>query len=90
MFLILDVMVLNDIIEQAAGRQSGASDHGGKFKILTFSKSYISLHYLLINLISFSDNPQRHYFTIYFTMILRNIIPTNLFIYHNLYLPRKY
>lgn len=28
---LLDVMVLNDIIEQAAGRQSGASgDHGGK------------------------------------------------------------
>lgn len=25
-------MVLNDIIEQAAGRQSGASDHGGRFK----------------------------------------------------------
>lgn len=26
-----DVMVLNDIIEQAAGRHSRASDHGGKF-----------------------------------------------------------
>lgn len=26
-------MVLNDIIEQAAGRQSRASDHGGKFYI---------------------------------------------------------
>lgn len=26
-----DVMVLNDIIEQAAGRQSHASDHGGNF-----------------------------------------------------------
>lgn len=30
MILCADVMVLNDIIEQAAGRQSGASDHGGK------------------------------------------------------------
>lgn len=28
-----DVMVLNDIIEQAAGRQSHASDHGGNFFI---------------------------------------------------------
>lgn len=28
--LFADVMVLNDIIEQAAGRQSGGSDHGGK------------------------------------------------------------
>lgn len=28
--LSLDVMVLNDIIEQAAGRHSRASDHGGK------------------------------------------------------------
>lgn len=27
---ILDVMVLNDIIEQAAGRHSRASDHGGE------------------------------------------------------------
>lgn len=27
---ILDVMVLNDIIEQAAGRQSRASEHGGE------------------------------------------------------------
>lgn len=26
----VDVMVLNDIIEQAAGRQSETSDHGGK------------------------------------------------------------
>lgn len=26
---ITDVMVLNDIIEQAAGRQSRASEHGG-------------------------------------------------------------
>lgn len=30
-FLCTDVMVLNDIIEQAAGRQSRASDHGGKY-----------------------------------------------------------
>lgn len=30
MVLFADVMVLNDIIEQAAGRQSRASDHGGK------------------------------------------------------------
>lgn len=29
-----DVMVLNDIIEQAAGRQSHASDHGGNFLFL--------------------------------------------------------
>lgn len=28
--VILDVMVLNDIIEQAAGRHSRASDHGGE------------------------------------------------------------
>lgn len=28
---IVDVMVLNDIIEQAAGRHSRASDHGGMF-----------------------------------------------------------
>lgn len=27
----LDVMVLNDIIEQAAGRHSQTSDHGGKY-----------------------------------------------------------
>jgi len=27
---LADVMVLNDIIEQAAGHQSQASDHGGK------------------------------------------------------------
>lgn len=26
----VDVMVLNDIIEQAAGRHSRTSDHGGK------------------------------------------------------------
>lgn len=31
---ILDVMVLNDIIEQAAGRQSRDSDHGGKYNEL--------------------------------------------------------
>lgn len=30
----LDVMVLNDIIEQAAGRHSRASDHGGKIRKL--------------------------------------------------------
>lgn len=30
-FFRADVMVLNDIIEQAAGRQSRASDHGGKY-----------------------------------------------------------
>lgn len=29
--LFADVMVLNDIIEQAAGRQSRASDHGGMY-----------------------------------------------------------
>lgn len=28
-----DVMVLNDIIEQAAGRQSHQSDHGGNLTI---------------------------------------------------------
>lgn len=28
-----DVMVLNDIIEQAAGRHSRASDHGGKLSL---------------------------------------------------------
>lgn len=34
---ILDVMVLNDIIEQAAGRHSRASDHGGEVSYtLTF------------------------------------------------------
>lgn len=33
-------MVLNDIIEQAAGRQSGASDHGGKqYTLLKLSLS---------------------------------------------------
>lgn len=30
-FNFLDVMVLNDIIEQAAGRHSRASEHGGKY-----------------------------------------------------------
>lgn len=34
--LYLDVMVLNDIIEQAAGRHSRASDRGGKFYLLNF------------------------------------------------------
>lgn len=29
-------MVLNDIIEQAAGRHSGASEHGGKFWLLNY------------------------------------------------------
>lgn len=32
--LISDVMVLNDILEQATGRQSRASDHGGKYWVL--------------------------------------------------------
>lgn len=34
---VLDVMVLNDIIEQAAGRHSRASEHGGEksFQIFT-------------------------------------------------------
>lgn len=31
-------MVLNDIIEQAAGRQSGGSDHGGKQSYLMVPK----------------------------------------------------
>lgn len=31
LYAIVDVMVLNDIIEQAAGRQSRADDHGGKY-----------------------------------------------------------
>lgn len=35
--LSLDVMVLNDIIEQAAGRHSRASDRGGKFYMLNCS-----------------------------------------------------
>lgn len=30
---LTDVMVLNDIIEQAAGQQSVASEHGGKTNI---------------------------------------------------------
>jgi hypothetical protein len=33
-------MVLNDIIEQAAGRHSRASEHGGKYSAPTI-KSYI-------------------------------------------------
>lgn len=35
-----DVMVLNDIIEQAAGRQSHASDHGGNFYWKNFKKKF--------------------------------------------------
>lgn len=41
-------MVLNDIIEQAAGRQSRGSDHGGKLSIsyiinkYPFSKPYLT------------------------------------------------
>jgi hypothetical protein len=30
-FFFADVMVLNEIIEQAAGRQSRASEQGGKY-----------------------------------------------------------
>lgn len=37
-FLFPDVMVLNEIIEQAAGRQGGEPEHGGKHLIF-FSKS---------------------------------------------------
>lgn len=37
--LFSDVMVLNDIIEQAAGRQSRGSDQGGKYII----------HFLFLN-----------------------------------------
>lgn len=40
-------MVLNDIIEQAAGRQSGASDHGGKESYIIISKSSLSLMFIL-------------------------------------------
>lgn len=38
----LDVMVLNDIIEQAAGRHSRASDHGGE-KSFRFCRDSCSL-----------------------------------------------
>lgn len=34
-FHIADVMVLNDIIEQAAGRHSRASEHGGECDIVS-------------------------------------------------------
>lgn len=46
--LFADVMVLNDIIEQAAGRQSGASDHGGKrfYLIVSHSPAPLSNVYL--------------------------------------------
>lgn len=39
----IDVMVLNDIIEQAAGRHSRASDHGGKID------EHLLILYLLLN-----------------------------------------
>lgn len=35
-------MVLNDIIEQAAGRQSGEAEHGGKDLFHTLAPDYIS------------------------------------------------
>lgn len=41
-------MVLNDIIEQAAGRQSGASDHGGKPYAL-LEHPFHSPHFLLFH-----------------------------------------
>lgn len=31
-----DVMVLNDIIEQAAGQQTGPTDHGGKIHVFIY------------------------------------------------------
>lgn len=40
-----DVMVLNDIIEQAAGRQSHASDHGGNFFFYNFFKIFFNFFF---------------------------------------------
>lgn len=40
----LDVMVLNDIIEQAAGRHSRASDHGGKCSLVLATDAHDELN----------------------------------------------
>ena len=52
--MLADVMVLNDIIEQAAGRHSRASDRGGKFK--QFPISLLPNHHLLYILLIFAVN----------------------------------
>lgn len=57
-------MVLNDIIEQAAGRQSGGSDHGGKVSILVTPSVVSSLinclhHRNLLKLVLLPSNHTR-------------------------------
>lgn len=48
-FKIVDVMVLNDIIEQAAGRHSRGSDQGGEMD------EHLFLTYSLLNDLNFYE-----------------------------------